>query len=99
MLFEALAESLQAMNSYYTNRIEGLHTHLVFHRLGLTQGLWSPMRGLARQQDEYYARLNNADLPRRNDLDGRGQLSQEELVKFADFFWIFVSTKCAICVR
>lgn len=67
-------------------RTARLHTHLVLHRLGLTQGLWSPMRGLARQQDEYYARLNNADLPRRNDLDGRGQLSQEELVKFADFF-------------
>ena len=33
-----------------------------------------------------YARLNNADLPRRNDLDGRGSLSQEELVAFARYF-------------
>jgi Fic family protein len=67
-------------------RTARLHSHLVLHRLGLTGGLWSPMRGLARRQDDYYARLGNADLPRRNDLDGRGQLSQEELVAFAGFF-------------
>jgi Fic family protein len=67
-------------------RVARLHTHLVLHAMGLTGGLWSPMRGLARQQQDYYARLNNADLPRRNDLDGRGSLSQEELVKFAAFF-------------
>jgi Fic family protein len=67
-------------------RTARLHSHLVLHRLGLTNGLWSPMRGLARSQDAYYARLNNADLPRRNDLDGRGALSQEELVAFAGFF-------------
>lgn len=63
-----------------------LHTHLYLHALGLTNGLWSPVRGLARQHEMYYARLNNADLPRRNDLDGRGTLSQEELVAFARFF-------------
>jgi Fic family protein len=67
-------------------RAARLHTHLVLHAMGLTQGLWSPMRGLARTQEQYYARLNNADLPRRNDLDGRGPLSQEELVAFASYF-------------
>ncbi len=67
-------------------RAARLHTHLVLHAMGLTQGLWSPMRGLARAQEQYYARLNNADLPRRNDLDGRGPLSQEELVAFAVYF-------------
>ena len=67
-------------------RAARLHTHLVLHAMGLTQGLWSPMRGLARAQDRYYARLSNADLPRRNDLDGRGSLSQEELVAFASYF-------------
>ena len=67
-------------------RAARLHTHLVLHSLGLTQGLWSPMRGLARTQQDYYARLSNADLPRRNDLDGRGALSQEELVAFAAYF-------------
>ncbi len=63
-----------------------LHSHLVLDAMGMTHGLWSPMRGLARTHEQYYARLNNADLPRRNDLDGRGQLSQEELVKFAGYF-------------
>lgn len=67
-------------------RATRLHSHLVLYAMGLTQGLWSPMRGLARTQEQYYARLNNADLPRRNDLDGRGLLSQEELVKFASYF-------------
>ncbi len=67
-------------------RTARLHSHLVLHAKDLTQGLWSPMRGLARTQDDYFARLNNADMPRRNDLDGRGTLSQEELVKFAQYF-------------
>lgn len=67
-------------------RAARLHTHLVLHAMGLTQGLWSHMRGLARTQEQYYARLNNADLSRRNDLDGRGPLSQEELVAFAMYF-------------
>lgn len=67
-------------------RTARLHSHLLFFRLGLTGGLWSPMRGLARSHENYYARLNNADLPRRNDLDGRGSLSQEELVAFARYF-------------
>ena len=67
-------------------RAARLHSHLVLHALGMTQGLWSPMRGLARRQGDYYARLNNADLPRRHDYDGRGALSQEELIAFAGFF-------------
>jgi len=67
-------------------RAARLHTHLVLNAMGLTQGLWSPMRGLARTQEKYYALLSNADLPRRNDLDGRGALSQEELVSFATYF-------------
>ena len=44
------------------------------------------MRGLARTQEQYYAKLSNADAPRRNDLDGRGALSQEALVAFAGYF-------------
>jgi len=67
-------------------RAARLHTHSVLQAMGLTHGLWSPMRGLARTQERYFARLNNADLPRRNDLDGRGPLSQEELVAFARYF-------------
>lgn len=67
-------------------RVARLHAHLLLHSMGLTRGLWSPMRGLARSVEQYYARLHSADLPRRNDLDGRGALSQEELVSFAGYF-------------
>jgi len=67
-------------------RAARLHSHVVLDAMHLTSGLWSPMRGLARHRDQYYALLHNADLPRRNDLDGRGRLSQEHLVAFANFF-------------
>lgn len=67
-------------------RTARLHSHLVLNAMGLTHGLWSPMRGLARTREQYYARLSNADLPRRNDVDGRGALSQEELAAFALYF-------------
>jgi Fic family protein len=67
-------------------RAARLHSHLLFTALRLTHGLWSPLRGMARDREGYYARLNNADLPRRNDLDGRGPLSQEGLVAFAEWF-------------
>lgn len=67
-------------------RTARLHSHAVLDAMHLTHGLWSPMRGLARTQEQYYARLSNADLPRRNDVDGRGALSQEELVGFAQYF-------------
>ncbi|HWP07007.1 MAG TPA: Fic family protein [Polyangiaceae bacterium] len=66
-------------------RTARLHTHLVLTALGLTHGIWSPLRGMASDQEGYYARLNNADLERRNDLDGRGPLSQEGLVAFASW--------------
>jgi Fic family protein len=49
-------------------------------------GLWTLSRGLARNQSEYFERLNNADLPRVNDWDGRGNLSERYLVEFCEFF-------------
>lgn len=49
-------------------------------------GLWSPNRGLARRRDDYYARLSDADEPRRGDLDGRGNLSEEGLRRWTSFF-------------
>jgi Fic family protein len=51
-----------------------------------TGGIWSIARGLARNEQEYKAHLAACDLPRRNDLDGRGNLSEEALAKFAVFF-------------
>ena len=52
----------------------------------LSHGLWSVNRGLARQRTEYYARLANADSPRRGDLDGRGNLTEAGLHEWVDFF-------------
>ncbi|MGH6644162.1 MAG: Fic family protein [Bradyrhizobium sp.] len=51
-----------------------------------TRGLWSISRGLARQEARYKEHLAACDLRRRNDLDGRGTLSEEELAKFTAFF-------------
>ncbi|MFZ6653956.1 Fic family protein [Undibacterium sp. TJN19] len=67
-------------------RTARLHTHAGLNALGLTQGLWSPMRGLARQQENYYTHLINADQVRRGDLDGRGNLTEKGLVAFIEFF-------------
>lgn len=52
----------------------------------LSDGLWSPSRGLARSQKDYYAMLGKADHPRRGDLDGRGNLTEAGLCEWADFF-------------
>lgn len=66
-------------------RMVRMITHVHLNQLGLASPLWSLSRGLARQQREYYARLANADAPRRGDLDGRGQLSQAALLEFIGF--------------
>lgn len=66
-------------------RVVRLLTHLQLHKLGLSSPLWSLSRGLARKHEEYYARLANADQPRRGDLDGRGQLTQAGLFEFIIF--------------
>jgi len=49
-------------------------------------GLWTVSRGLARQRNDYISSLTWADAPRRNDYDGRGNLSNEGLIHFCDFF-------------
>lgn len=51
-----------------------------------TGGIWSIARGLARNESGYKSHLAACDLPRRNDLDGRGDLSEEALAEFAKFF-------------
>ena len=51
-----------------------------------TGGIWSVARGLARNVATYKEHLANCDLPRRNDLDGRGNLSEEALASFSRFF-------------
>lgn len=66
-------------------RVMRLHTHLVLHALGLSNGLWSPLRGFARSQERYDLLLAEADHTRRGDLDGRGNLSEQALVAWADY--------------
>jgi Fic family protein len=51
-----------------------------------TGGLWSVSRGLARKVADYKSHLANCDLKRRNDLDGRGHLSEEAMIIFTEFF-------------
>ncbi len=72
-------------------RVARLHTHLALCHAGLTNGLWSPLRGFARTQEAYYAHLAAADEPRAGDLDGRGNLSEKALVQ-----WVaYVLAQCA----
>ena len=66
-------------------RVMRLHTHLWLHAMGYTGGLWSPLRGFARNADRYYALLADADEPRRGDLDGRGNLSEQALISWINF--------------
>lgn len=51
-----------------------------------TGGVWSIARGLARRVKDYKQLLADCDLQRRNDLDGRGNLSEEALAEFTQFF-------------
>jgi Fic family protein len=68
-------------------RVARLFTEAYFHRIPvLGYGLWSVSRGLARRNADYKAALTWADAPRRNDLDGRGNLSNEGLIQFCRFF-------------
>jgi Fic family protein len=67
-------------------RVARLHTHLLLHAMGLTNGVWSPMRGLARNKQQYYNFLAVADQPRAGDYDGRGNLSQRGLAQFIEYF-------------
>jgi Fic family protein len=61
-------------------RVARLHTHLALHAQGLTNGLWSPLRGFARSEEKYRGMLKAADEHRRGDLDGRGNLTEAGLI-------------------
>jgi Fic family protein len=66
-------------------RVVRLHSHLVLGQMGLTNGLWSPLRGFARTHEAYYAHLAAADEPRAGDLDGRGNLTESGLIGWIDY--------------
>jgi Fic family protein len=68
----------------------GRVTRLMSHAMLLdaldTGGIWSAARGFGRNAVSYKAHLAACDLQRRNDLDGRGNLSEEALAEFTRFF-------------
>jgi Fic family protein len=67
-------------------RVARLMSYATLRETLQTGGTWSIARGLARNVEAYKEHLANCDLPRRNDLDGRGTLSEEALAEFTRFF-------------
>ncbi len=68
-------------------RVMRLYSHamLVHHNLD-GDGLWTLSRGLARYKQRYYAALEAADQSRQGDRDGRGNLTDQGLAAFCEFF-------------
>jgi len=67
-------------------RVARLVSHATLLETLDTGGIWSVARGLARNVAAYKSHLANCDRPRRNSLDGRGNLSEEALADFTRFF-------------
>ena len=67
-------------------RVARLMSHASLLETLDTGAVWSVARGLARNVEEYKRHLAACDAPRRNDLDGRGNLSEEALAAFTEFF-------------
>lgn len=67
-------------------RVTRLMSHAMLLEALDTGAVWSVARGLARSDGAYKRHLIQCDLPRRNDLDGRGNLSEEALASFTRFF-------------
>lgn len=66
-------------------RVMRLHTHALLSALGYTGGLWSPLRGFARNTERCNALLADADSLRRGALDGRRNLSEQSLIAWIDY--------------
>jgi Fic family protein len=67
-------------------RVARLMSHAILLDELDTGAVWSIARGLARNVETYKWHLANCDMARRNDLDGRGTLSEEALADFTRFF-------------
>ena len=67
-------------------RVARLMSHAILLETLDTGAVWSVARGLARRVAEYKRHLAACDSLRRNDLDGRGALSEEALAAFTKFF-------------
>ena len=66
-------------------RVARLMSHASLLETLDTGAVWSVARGLARNVEDYKKHLAACDAPRRNDLDGRGNLSEEALAAFTEF--------------
>jgi len=69
-------------------RVARLMSHAMLLQMLETGAVWSVARGLARKVADYKKHLADCDSSRRNDLDGRGQLSEEALAAFTKFFLV-----------
>lgn len=67
-------------------RVARLMSHATLLEALDTGAVWSIARGLARNVNAYKEHLAACDQTRRNDLDGRGHLSEENLAEFTRFF-------------
>ncbi|MDO8477798.1 MAG: Fic family protein [Candidatus Rokubacteria bacterium] len=67
-------------------RVARLVSHAMLLETLDTGAVWSIARGLARNVQDYKGHLAACDQTRRNDLDGRGNLSEENLTAFTQFF-------------
>jgi Fic family protein len=67
-------------------RVARLMSHALLLETLDTGAVWSVARGLARNVEAYKGHLTACDRTRRNDLDGRGNLSEEALAEFTGFF-------------
>jgi Fic family protein len=67
-------------------RVARLMSHAVLLEVLDTGAVWSVARGLARNVQDFKRHLADCDSHRRNDLDGRGTLSEEALAAFTTFF-------------
>ena len=67
-------------------RVARLMSHATLLETLDTGAVWSVARGLARRVADYKSHLSACDRERRNDLDGRGHLSEESLATFSQFF-------------
>jgi len=67
-------------------RVARLMSHATLLETLDTGAVWSVARGLARSVDAYKGHLAACDRTRRNDVDGRGNLSEDALAEFTDFF-------------
>jgi Fic family protein len=67
-------------------RVTRLMSYSILKQESVGSSLWSIARGLARNVQEYKKLLMEADEHRHGDLDGRGTLSEKNLVNFCIFF-------------